>query len=91
MLAVCEEWSWLGCVKEVCGDARPQCVQKSEVPEQHAGAEGSVVVGGGEDALGLAWGVRSDGEQCLGVVADEQVSDGVVVLEALSHVDVLLP
>jgi hypothetical protein len=50
-----------------------------------------VVVGGGEDALGLSWGVRSDGEQCLGVVADEQVSDGVVVLETLSHVDVLLP
>ena len=57
--------------------------------EEHARAEWGVVVGGGQDVLGLRWGMSADGEKCFGVMCDEEVMDGVVVLEAWPHVDVL--
>ena len=39
--------------------------------------------------MGLCRGVCTDGEECSCVVGEEEVADGIVVLEALSHVDVL--
>ena len=68
------------------GNAGVEGVKEFEVAEEHARAQCCVVRVFGEDGLRLGGCVSSDGFECGCVVCDEEVTDGVVVLHALSEV-----